>query len=374
MRLLFGALALGVLGSALALAQGTPQASGEIVVPPHWSPYKAPDRYPEGTKLHIIERGDTLWALAQRYLNNPFLWPQIWQANRYITNAHWIYPGDPLVIPQPEVVRAGEEAPGAPGEPGAPGIPGAPGEPGRPGVPGAPFQPGPGAPGLLPASEEITVQCAGYIASDGEDDSLRIRGSEEGGAKWGLATGDIVYLNRGSNDGVSQGDRYYVQRRARKVQHPVNGDGMGWMIERGGWLSVIAVQERSATAEITQACIDIHEGDYLVPFEPVPVPLIPRVQPAGRLDPQTGKITGHIVAPIEDVSELGEGYLVSLDVGEEQGIIPGNLFTIYRQVYEQTGRVVLGQLAVLTVQRRTSTAKIMYSANAISPGDSIELR
>lgn len=373
MRLLFsGGLALVLAaGPVPARAQEAPKASGEIVVPPHWSPYKAPDRYPEGTKLHIIERGDTLWALAQRYLNNPFLWPQIWQANRYITNAHWIYPGDPLVIPEPEVVRAAEEVPGVPGvEPGVPGVPGA--VPGVPGVPGAP--PGPVGPSLLPLTEETTIQCAGYIASDGEDDSLRIAGSEEGAAKYGLATDDIVYLNRGSRDGISPGDRYYLQRRMRKIEHPVNGNNMGWMIERTGWVAVLAVQERTAMAVVTQACIDIREGDYLVPFEQIPVPLVPRVKPAGRLDPESGKISGHIVAALDDLAGLGEGYLVSLDVGEEQGIIPGNLFTIYRHVYENTPRRVLGHLAVLTVQRRTSTAKIVYSVDEVMPGDSVELR
>jgi len=361
--LLLGGLALTLAASfALAQAQQAPQAAGEIVVPPHWSPYKAPDRYPEGTKLHIIERGDTLWALAQRYLNNPFLWPQLWQANRYITNAHWIYPGDPVVIPALEVVRGAEEVPGAPGaEPGAPGA-----EPGRPGAPGQPG--GPGGPSLLPATEETAIQCAGYIAGSDEDDSLRLIGSEEGKQKYGLATDDIIYLNRGSEDGISPGDRYYIQRRIRKVEN------FGWMIERSGWVTILAVQERTAMAVVTQACIDIHEGDYLIPFEEIPVPLVPRVKPATRLDPPSGKITGRIVASPNDFSELGEGYLVSLDVGEEQGIIPGNLFTIYRHVYDNTPRKPLGQLAVLTVQRRTSTAKIMYSLDPIRVGDNVELR
>ncbi len=371
MRPLFlGGLAIALAANS-ALAQAppqAPQAAGEIVVPPHWSPYKAPDRYPEGTKLHIIERGDTLWALAQRHLNNPFLWPQLWQANRYITNAHWIYPGDPLVIPAPEVVRGAEEVPGAPGAPGTePGAPGA--EPGRPGAPGGRLQPGgPGGPSLLPISEETQIQCAGYIAGSDEDDSIRLIGSEEGAQKWGLATDDVIYLNRGSEDGISPGDRYYIQRRIRKVPN------FGWMIERSGWVTILAVQERNSMAVVTQACIDIHEGDYLIPFEEIPVPLVPRVKPATRLDPPSGKITGHIVASVNDYAELGEGYLVSLDLGEEQGVIPGNLFTVYRHVYENAPRRALGHLAVLTVQRRTSTAKILYSRDAMRVGDNVELR
>ena len=71
-------------------------AATDIVVAPHWSRYQAPTSYPEGTQLHIIQRGDTLWDISNTYLRNPFLWPQLWDANRYIENPHLIYPGDPL--------------------------------------------------------------------------------------------------------------------------------------------------------------------------------------------------------------------------------------------------------------------------------------
>ena len=62
----------------------------------HWTPYDppSPESFPEGSTVHIIVPGDTLWALADHYLNDPYLWPQIWDVNQYITDSHWIYPGD----------------------------------------------------------------------------------------------------------------------------------------------------------------------------------------------------------------------------------------------------------------------------------------
>jgi hypothetical protein len=336
-----------------------------ITVPPHWSPYQAPTSYPEGTQLHIIVKGDTLWDLASQYLTNPFLWPQLWDANRYITNPHWIYPGDPLVIPEVDVVREPGEEPGAPGAPGAPGEePG--GVPGEPGAPLGPF--GRPIPSLLPAYEEVSIQCAGYVA-DKEDERLKVIGSEEGpGGKIALATGDIVYINGGTDDGVSPGDMYYVQRRTKKVSG-------GWNILRTGWVTVLATQERSAIAEITQACIDVHMEDYLLPFEQIPVPLIPtRREVATRLTPETGKIRGEIVASIEEVLTLGQGNLVGLNVGEQDGVIPGNIFTIFRYLYKGVQRKMLGELVILTVREKTSTAKIINSYDYIVEGDLVELK
>src|SRR5436189_4373228 len=66
----------------------------------HYTPYNPPDpaTYPSGAKTHAIKAGDTLWALAQQYYGNAYLWPQLWESNTWITDAHWIYPGDVLLV------------------------------------------------------------------------------------------------------------------------------------------------------------------------------------------------------------------------------------------------------------------------------------
>src|SRR5687767_8266877 len=115
MGLLCGVAALSlVLGRAEAQQPAPPSDSGLQVgpatVPRHWSRYRYPETIPDGATYYIIVRGDTLWDLAGKYLGNPYLWPQIWDENRYITDAHWIYPGDPLIMPKVALVtdRAGE--------------------------------------------------------------------------------------------------------------------------------------------------------------------------------------------------------------------------------------------------------------------------
>jgi nucleoid-associated protein YgaU len=100
-------VALLLTGSTLAQESSTRPPTNLKQVGDHWTPWDPPEAGPDA---YVIQKGDTLWDLAGRWLEDPFLWPQVWDENRYILDSHWIYPGDPLVIPgRPTVVP--EEGP-----------------------------------------------------------------------------------------------------------------------------------------------------------------------------------------------------------------------------------------------------------------------
>jgi hypothetical protein len=359
-----------------ALAQEAAAPSGEMKVgpydvPKHWSKYKYPESVPEGVNYHIIVKGDTLWDLAGRYLKKPLLWPQIWNDNKYITDAHWIYPGDPLFLKSIEVVAdtAGQTPPTPVGEEAVPTSP-------TTGVQGPAESP------LYPATEGTTLQCAPHILPSRDDESFKVVGSEQGPQdQTTYGDRDILYLNKGSNAGVKPGDVFTTHKLGQKVKHP-RGGTLGRKVITTGWVRVILVQEQSSTAIVEQACTEIRPNEYLKPYERLPVPLVLRRPPADRLTPPSGKAQGYLVDIGESSGEgvdqqiAGAGHLVFVDLGAQSGVAPGNLLTAWRIEYPKTpsSRHVVGELAVLHVRERVALAKVLYSTNTLYVGDQVEIR
>jgi hypothetical protein len=47
---------------------------------------------------YVVKKGDTLWDISAMFLEQPWLWPEIWYVNPQVENPHLIYPGDKLYL------------------------------------------------------------------------------------------------------------------------------------------------------------------------------------------------------------------------------------------------------------------------------------
>jgi hypothetical protein len=81
-----------------------------------------------------------------------------------------------------------------------------------------------------------------------------------------------------------------------------------------------------------------------------------------------------ILFSIDDVISLGQDHVVYIDRGADQDVTPGDIYTIYRMNRDGLPPIVLGELAVLSVHKSSSVAKIIESRYPIYIGDRLDLK
>jgi hypothetical protein len=396
-ELLMGQIRTGLRKTAMLLAAGLvafmvlapASAQDSKPTPPtnlkkvgdHWTPWDPPAAGPEA---YVIEKGDNFWNLAQEWLGDPYLWPQIWDENRYVLDSHWIYPGDPLVIPgMPTVVPAEGPPPteDLPTEPKATDQ--ASGGYGRDatgadvGDPEAePMRPTPMP--LLPLADATDLYCSGHITPEHELSGLTL--TSVASEKYGVADGDVVYLNHGRDWSLQPGDEFAVVRPTGQVAHPETGRLLGTYLKRLGKLRIMLVHDDSATAVIENACQDIEVGDDLLPWAEIPVPMARSMPDFDRWDiAPSGGATGTIVSTSDKFDLIGVGNVIHTDLGASSGVRPGDVLTLYRHnnaalpALDRLQRLNIAQAVVLTVEPTTSTIKVTHSVQELFVGDQVEV-
>ncbi|MGE5235694.1 MAG: LysM peptidoglycan-binding domain-containing protein [Acidobacteriota bacterium] len=365
----------GTFAIVLILCASWAAAEQAVTPPPHplhkvgdhWTPYQPPTEFPPDANVYIIQQHDTLWDLSKKFLGNPYLWPQLWEKNKYITDAHWIYPGDPLVVG----VKAAEVP--APGGETAPAQPTAVASP--PPTTGE-TPPAQGEAGnLVAVGSEDDLYCFGYLDDKGETPTLTISSAEDIGQKENYVAGDIVFLSGGSEDGVKAGQEYFIVLPGSTIRHPATNAELGRVMRYLGHLRVLCTQDHSATAEIVASCDAIPLGSWLRPFEPMPIPMTVLTPQNTVCDQPNTKPKGYIVYSRDDAVSFGADHVVLIDLGNADQVAPGTVCTIYRDnPVAGMPRLVLGELAVLTTGEHWASAKIVRSSQYMAVGDRVEVK
>jgi hypothetical protein len=381
----------------------TPEASspGAVKVAEHQSRWNYPKEIivPEGQRLHIVQKGDTFWGLAGRYLGNARAWPQIWELNQWVKDSHWIYPGDPLLVDgskkpiatvaKGEVVAEVQQV--APGAPAAPAPPAAPEVTAPQEVIQVPldrrrvenkqreemgfgFQDFIQLPYLAPKGADALFRELGALSITGTKHPERNT----------LGDGEIVYLNGGQDKGLKTGDRFVIlQVRAKQLFHPSDYQHrhpLGDVVQQVGVLRVTVVLPKGSVA-ILERCMDgVRIGDHVAPFiEPANIPIKLRTD---LTEPMPIRDLGMVIYARDNHGLTAQGELVIIDKGSADGLQVGDMMIGLRKrtfpvtmtrnpndaVIEKTN-YVLGQLLVVKTGETTSTCRIARASEEIVIGD-----
>jgi hypothetical protein len=261
--------------------------------------------------------------------------------------------------------------------------------------------------------------CAGFISKQHVPNANFVDGGLQTPSTTKFTNGEVVYL---AGHGYQQGQEYSIVRELRDLneyefypgQHKAVSNA-GQPYAEIGRVKVLDVRQHSAVAQVEFSCDPINPGDTAVPFvEKQPIAFHAPIQ-FDRFAPSNGKLTGTILLSNDFAGTLGAGAKVYMNFGSNQGVKSGDYFRAFRpyafdlrdpvdslsfkaSTSEDTQknlptfeasrftrtkgpnihvadlpRRAVGEIVILGVTPTTATGMIVFAAEDVHPGDSVEL-
>lgn len=228
---------------------------------------------------YLVRPGDTLFALASRFLNDPLRWPQLWSFNPHVTNPHWIYPGDLLFVENERISGENTSREGG---------------------------------GIYPM--------AGFYTSYELDSVGLVRYADT--ARRLLTSHDRIYLEFDAPNEVSVGDQFAINRVLDRVyDEDDNVIAVKYLVT--GSVEVIARHEEThlLTAQIVSVTDTIERGDVVFVSQPQRL----------RIDSVEASVDleAEIIDTLRSRVQLHEQDYVFVNRGWEDGVEVGNRFFIW---------------------------------------------
>ena len=326
-------------------------------------------------ETHTVKSGDTLWDLARRYLNDPFLWPEIYRLNTIVVeDPHWIYPGEVLRLradgdvasvpsvdtPLPTPLDSAKPAQGAGAGPAAPDAPLSDewkkyfahiGNAGNAlgtleDMPYRALRPGEfHSSGFLTENRDLP-----YGEVLGRVTPLQIRAN----AVLETATLHTELLVRAPRNGTYQaGDSLLLVRLGERVP------GFGRMVVPTGIARVKDVGAGRTVAIVTAVYGAIRQGDLILPVERFAA-TADTLRAAAVADGVQARVLGGPLAQ----TLVGPQDVLFLDKGSRDGVAAGDIFEVRRAANRRRDGAtnvpeVMALLQVVRVGERSSTTRVI---------------
>jgi len=311
-------------------------------------------------KEHTVRKGDTLWDLAGHYLNDPFRWPMIYEANRNVVeNPHWIYPKERLTIVIPNVPADAAKAPVVVADAGTK-------------VQHTRFYTPKrvDGPSMIVDAAAATplVQPMEWLAAPRLAKPKKLQVSARVGRaadprvvqdklKPFFHPKDQLFLTHVAK-GVKKDDQLLAVRIERNLGKP------GYVIIPQGILRVDSLGQNSATATVVEQFADLTLDDVAIPLPAIPA------MPPNQLTDVTGGPNGKVIEFLDDQPLYSTTDFAFVNLGAKDGLNLGDELLAYvpkkkTGKKEMLNEQAVARMRVIHVTERSSTVRVTRLANAV---------
>ena len=205
------------------------------------------------------------------------------------------------------------------------------------------------------------------------DRALHVIGAQDVVPRTLYGSRDLLVIDGGTSAGVQLGQRFFVRRSNQSASAYVHE---AHTAVTAGWVTVVAVNESTAIANVDQVCGPILQMDYLEPYASPAAAMasmaVAREEAAGEPDFAS---LGRVVGGDEQRTMVGIGDFAVIDRGTDQGVTAGARFAVYRDLgVAGMPLTSIGEAIVVSAGDTQSVARITRARDAIFNGDYVAPR
>lgn len=278
---------------------------------------------------YTVIKGDTLWGISARFLEDPWRWKEIWQGNSQIANPDLIYPGDEIrlifVDGQPQLV-INNDASSTPPTTNAVDKYAAPSDPNRP-LKTVKLTPKIYSTDIKTAIPAIPLEKINAFLLRNrvvEADTLKnaahvVAGQEK---RVILSAGDSLYAR---GDFPNEVNSYGLYRQGLRYRDPETRDIVGVQAVDIGAVSLRSRTDDIANFMVTRSTSEIRVGDRLLPIaeREVTSTFLPK--------PPSNSVEGVIMSVEKGVSQAGKLDIITINLGKQDQLEQGHILGIYKR-------------------------------------------
>lgn len=318
--------------------------------------------------VYYVKKGDTLWGISGRFLENPWQWPELWHDNPDIDNPHLIYPGDeirlswvdgePRLTVNRDPVARERLADGTVKL--SPRVRELDRDSAIPAIPMSTIQ--------SYLKEALVLERREILAAP------YVVGGQDRRVVYGM--GDTIYARDPTTLWETIERRYGVYRVGEEYVDPTTDEVLGYEARQVALGGVLDHEDDMATVELVRSSEDVRVDDRLFPQpdRKVRAVLYPHAPDE--------KVTGHIIRFFDRINSVARNDVVVINRGEREGMEPGHVLEIYQQgelvkdrqrdEMVRLPRTKTGTLVLFRVFEKVSYGLVMTSTRPIYMEDVVE--
>lgn len=204
--------------------------------------------------------------------------------------------------------------------------------------------------------DKMLISC-GFIVKNNDIKSAVITGSKEEGVTVFAQGMKVLAKNKGIE--LVPGRMYTVFHYEKKVYHPESEKLLGFLVSILGEVKMLSSDRGIVEFDIVNSYRSITRGDRVMTLVKNKLP--EKIQKRDR-------VSGTIISGYGERQSFASGDFMYIDLGNADGVIPGQIFDIYKKTYlggdeeNEPMEVKIGRFVAISV-RNSFTSGFVYESN-----------